>query len=75
MRSISPTYVQLLRRYFCAKKVHTLNLIIKKLLAKLSYEKAVRKMLVKLTPGVNPTKLFFVKLRFFPFFVVKLEYL
>ncbi len=50
--SISPTYyLQLLRRYFCAKKVQTLNLSTKKLCAKLSYEKAARKMLVKLTTG------------------------
>jgi hypothetical protein len=52
LESISPTYyVQLLRRYICAKKVQTLNLSTKKLCAKLSYEKAVHKMLVKLTPG------------------------
>ncbi len=52
--SISPTYyVQLLHWYFCAKKVHTLNLITKKLRAKLLYEKAARKMLVKLTPSWN----------------------
>ncbi len=45
--SISPTYyMQLLRRYFCAKKVQTLNLSKQKL----SYEKAARKMLMKLTP-------------------------
>jgi hypothetical protein len=38
--SISLTYyVQLLRRYFCAKKVQTLNLSTKKLREKLSYEK------------------------------------
>jgi hypothetical protein len=49
--------VQLLRQYFCAKKVQTLNLSTKKLCPKLSYEKGVRKMLVKLTPGVNFTNL------------------
>jgi hypothetical protein len=44
---ISPTYyVQLLRRYFCAKNVLTL---------KLSYKKAARKMLVNLTSGLNFT--------------------
>jgi hypothetical protein len=53
--SISPTnyYVQLLRRYFCAKKVQTLNLTTKKLRAKLLYEKAARIMLVKLTPNTS----------------------
>jgi hypothetical protein len=51
--SISPTYhVQLLHRYFCAKKVQTLNLSTKELRAKLSHEKAALKMLVKLTPGI-----------------------
>jgi hypothetical protein len=45
--------VQLLRQYFCAKKEQTLNLSTKKLRAKLSYEKAAHKMLVKLTPGVE----------------------
>jgi hypothetical protein len=38
-----------LRRYFCAKIVQTLNLSTKKICAKLSYEKAAHKMLVKLT--------------------------
>ncbi len=52
LESISPTYyVQLLRRYFCAKKVQTLNLSAEKLHAKLSYEISARKMLVKLTTG------------------------
>ncbi len=55
--SISPTYyVQLLRRYFCAKKVQTLNLSTKKLGAKLSYKKAARIMLVKLTPDLSPSQ-------------------
>jgi hypothetical protein len=36
---------------FCAKKVQTLNLSTKKLCTKLSYEKAARIMLVKLTRG------------------------
>jgi hypothetical protein len=36
LKSISPThYKQLLRRYFCAKEVQTLNLTTKKLRAKL----------------------------------------
>ncbi len=52
LESISPTYyVQLLRRYFFAKKVQTLNLSAKKLCAKFAYKKAAHKMLMKLTPG------------------------
>jgi hypothetical protein len=51
--SISPTYYkQLLRRYFCANKVQTLNLSTKKLRAKLLCEKAAPIMLVKLTPSI-----------------------
>ena len=49
--SISPTfYEQLLRQNPCAKKVQTYNVSTKKLLKTLSYEKAARKMLMKLTP-------------------------
>jgi hypothetical protein len=52
LESISPTlYVRLLRQYFCAKKVQTLNLSTKKFHEKLSYKKAMRKMLVKSTLG------------------------
>ena len=52
LESISPTYyVQLLRRYFCAKKVQTLYLSTKKLREKVSYEKASCIMSVKLTLG------------------------
>ena len=48
--SISPTfYKQLLRQYSCAKKIQTLAVSTKKLLKRLLYEKAARKMLVKLT--------------------------
>jgi hypothetical protein len=49
--------VQLLCRHFCAKKVQTLNLNTKKLRAKLSYKKAARIMLVKLTPDLLTTPL------------------
>jgi hypothetical protein len=42
-----------MRRYFCAKKVQTLNLSMIKFHVKLSYEKAARIMLVKLTQGVK----------------------
>jgi hypothetical protein len=41
-----------LPQHFCAKKDQTINISTKKLSAKLSYEKAARKMLVKLTSGV-----------------------
>jgi hypothetical protein len=44
------TLFQLLRQYFCAKKVQTLNPSTKKLREKLSYKKAARIMLVKLIP-------------------------
>jgi hypothetical protein len=37
---------------FAPKKVQTKNVSTKKLCAKLWYEKAARKMLVKLTPGI-----------------------
>jgi hypothetical protein len=46
-----------LRRYLCAKKVQTFNLITKKLRAKLSYEKAARKMLVKLFSSLTQNKI------------------
>jgi hypothetical protein len=52
----STLYARLLRRYFCAKKVQTLNLNTKKFWAKHLYEKAARKTLVKLTPRANPIK-------------------
>ncbi len=40
-----------MRQYSCAKVIQTQNVSTKKLCAKLLYEKGVRKMLVKLTPG------------------------
>jgi len=50
--SISPTfYEQLLRQNPFAKKLQTQILSSKKLSKKLLYEKAARKMLMKLTPG------------------------
>jgi hypothetical protein len=49
--------MQHLRQYFCAIKVQTLNLGTKMFRSKHSYEKAVRKMLIKLTPGVNFTNI------------------
>jgi hypothetical protein len=45
-------------KIFLCQKSSNLKCNYKKLLAKLSYEKAVHKMLVKSRPGVNPTKLF-----------------
>ncbi len=57
--SISPTlYARLFRQYFYAKKVQTLNLSTKKFLAKLSYKKAARKMLVKSTPAPSSSSSF-----------------
>jgi hypothetical protein len=41
-----------LRQYSFTKKVQTLNVSTKKLRAKLLFEKATHKMLVKLTPAV-----------------------
>ena len=50
--SISPTfYEQLLRKFTFAKKIQTLDISIKKLLVRLSFEKTARKMLVKLPPA------------------------
>jgi hypothetical protein len=52
--SISPTFFeQLLRRYSCAKN-KTKNASTKKLCAKLSFENAAPKMLVKLTTERTP---------------------
>ncbi len=50
--SISPMfYAQLLRQQSWASKVQTLSVSIKKLCMQLTYVKAARRMLVKLTPG------------------------
>jgi hypothetical protein len=52
--SISPTfYDQLLRQNPCTKKMTNPNCKHIKAVQKLSYEKAARKILVKLTPGVS----------------------
>jgi hypothetical protein len=52
--SISPTfYEQLLCQNPFAKKLQTQIVCAQKLRKKLSYEKASRKVLVKLTPGLS----------------------
>jgi hypothetical protein len=49
---MSPTfYERICANILAPKKVQTLNVSTKNLRAKLLYEKAARKMLVKLTPG------------------------
>jgi len=54
LESISPTfYEQLLHQYSKAKKLQSQTVIREKLLKTLSYKKAVRKMLVKLTHGLH----------------------
>ncbi len=58
--SISPTfYEQLLRLNPFAKKLQTQIVSTEKLRKKLTYAKAARKILVKLTPGENVLKTFF----------------
>jgi hypothetical protein len=50
--SISPTfYERICANILAPKRAQTYNVSTKKLRAKFSYEKAARKMLVKLTPG------------------------
>ena len=62
--SISPTfYEQLLRQNSFDKKLQTQFLSTEKMRKKLSYEKAARKILVKLTPG-QKGKLSFATLSF-----------
>jgi hypothetical protein len=52
--SISPTfYERICANILVSKKVQTFNVSTKKLRAKLLYEKAPRKMLVKLRPGCS----------------------
>ncbi len=52
--SISPTfYEQLLRQNPFAKKLQTQIVSTQKLRKKLSYEKAGRKMIMKLPPGIQ----------------------
>jgi hypothetical protein len=68
--SISPTfYARLLRKFSYAQKVQTLYVSTKKLRMKLRYEKATRKMLVKLAPGLSRSQPKYELLRQF---VVKL---
>jgi len=56
--SIAPTFnEQLLRQYFCTKKLQIQNVTIEKLFEALLYEKFWHKMLMKLTPGVNLTNI------------------
>ena len=50
-------YEQLLRWFPFDKKLQTLTVSTEKLQKTLLYEKAGRKMLVKLTPGVNSTNI------------------
>ena len=53
--SISPTiYKQLLRQFPFIKKLHTQTISTEKLLKELLYEKAARKLLVKLTLTASP---------------------
>ncbi len=66
-KSISSAfYAHIFRQYFGAKKCQTQNTILKFLAQKYQRKRAC-KMLIKLTPGVNPIKLCF------PNFEVKLE--
>ncbi len=52
--SISPTfYLQLLRQKSCTSKVQTLSVSIKKLHSQLTYVKAARRTMVKLTPPLS----------------------
>ncbi len=63
--SISPMfYAQLLRQQSCASKVQTLKLSTKKLWAQLTYVKAVRRWLVKLTPVWLKNPRLYSKLKF-----------
>jgi hypothetical protein len=56
--SISPTfYKRICANILAPIKSLTFTVSTKKLCAKLSYEKAAHKMLVKLTPGLNLIKL------------------
>ncbi len=69
--SISPTfYAQLLRQQSCASKVQTLSVSIKKLHAQLTYVKAERRTLVKLTPRVNLSNGIFCSSQFMPILLV-----
>jgi hypothetical protein len=62
LESISSTfYEQLLRQYFCARKLQSQTVTREKLCKTLLYEKDKLKMLMKLTPRVNFINIFVPK--------------